>query len=39
MKVVYHHSVGPWMKSRLRGLADSAGLEVAVVEPGDEKAL
>lgn len=37
MKVIYHHSVGPWMERRLLGLADSDDLEVEVVAPNDKE--
>ena len=37
MKVIYHHSVGPWMERRLPGLGDSDDLEVEVVAPNDKE--
>ncbi len=35
MKVVYHHTAGPWMRRRLRELDREAGLRVVAVEPTD----
>ena len=39
MKVIYHHTAGPWMRQRLGALADEAGLDVVVVAPEDHHRL
>jgi len=39
VKVIYHHTVGPWMERRLADLADSHGLQVEVVAPDDHLSL
>ena len=39
MKVIYHHTAGPWLARRLEALADEAGLDVAVVPPEDHHGL
>lgn len=35
MKVIYHHTAGPWLARRMRGLADEAGLRIVTVAPAD----
>ena len=39
MKVIYHHTAGPWMRQRLHALADEAGLDVVTVAPDDHDGL
>ena len=39
MKVIYHHTAGPWLVRRLQALDDDAGLEVEVVAPEDHPGL
>lgn len=35
MRVIYHHTAGPWLEARLHSLFDESGLDVAVVAPKD----
>lgn len=37
MKVIYHHTVGPWMRRRLRELEREANLRVVTVDPTDSR--
>ena len=39
MKVIYHHTTGPWMRRRLRALADEEELDVVSVAPEDRRGL
>ena len=39
MKVIYHHSSGPWLQACLRSLSETAGLDVTVVAPEDRGGL
>lgn len=39
MKVIYHHTAGPWLIRRLQALADEKGIEVEVVAPEDHHGL
>lgn len=39
MKVIYHHTAGPWLVRRLRDLEGEAGLEFVVVAPEDHQGL
>ena len=39
MKVIYHHTAGPWLVRRLQELEGEAGLDVVVVTPEDHHGL
>ena len=39
MRVLYHHTAGPWMRQRLHALAGEAGLDVVTVAPDDHDGL
>ena len=39
MRVIYHHTTGPWMSRRLQTLAEEAGLDVRIVTPDDTHSL
>ena len=39
MKVIYHHTAGPWLRARLRSLHDEADLDVMIVAPEDHAGL
>ena len=39
MKVIYHHTAGPWLVRRLRELEGEEGLDVVVVAPEDHQGL
>ncbi len=39
MKVIYHHTAGPWLRERLRAVVGEAGLHVATVAPDDHPSL
>ena len=39
MKVIYHHTAGPWLVRRLQELEGEVGLDVVVVAPDDHQGL
>lgn len=39
MRVIYHHTTGPWMSERLQALAADTGLNVTIVAPADTDGL